>query len=104
MCGLPGRAAAMAIVLVGGALTMLGGGWLGQSLGSANAADASQSERLPAVEAKAPIAKDDTAADASETDPTVLRWLSRLRWWRLPPARPSTPAVVAASTDTLTVT
>ena len=103
MRGFPRRAAAMAIILVGGALTPAGGGWLGQSPGSANAAEASQSERLPAVGATAPIANDD-AAQASAADATVLRWLSRLRWWRLPPGRPSTPAVVATSTDSLTVT
>ena len=104
MRGFPRRVPAMTIVLVGGALTLLGGEWPSQSASSANAAEESQSRGLPGRGARAPTLYNSASADGSDANATVLLWLSRVRWWRLPPGRPGTPAVVAASTDTLTVT
>lgn len=39
-----------------------------------------------------------------ETPPEVVRWLTRLPWWRQPPGGPAELAVAGASGDSLTVT
>lgn len=43
------------------------------------------------------------SAHAAETSPEILRWLSRVRWWRQPPGAPTALTVVKASADSLTV-
>ncbi len=74
----PVRRCAAAAVLAGAVLTCPWGDWPGPS---------------------GPVAH---AAETRE-DVTLLRWLSRVRWWRQPPGAPSATAVAAASVDSLTV-
>ena len=74
----PVRRCAAAAVLAGAILTCPWGEWSGPY---------------------APVAH---AAETRE-DITLLRWLSRVRWWRQPPGGPSATVVVAASVDSLTV-
>ena len=78
MSGHRKRAVVAAIVLVAWLPTPAGLEPVGQSLGSAHAQE--------------------------ETPPEILRWLSRVRWWRQPPGAPTELVVAAVPAGSLTVT